>query len=82
MLDFPYLMSCKFKKKNIIFNLVIKIILYTNSFLNNFIIRIFFIVMYLNIYVPINYIFFFYYHTYLGLIHLIRFNIFRPSSSN
>ena len=54
-------MSCKFKKnkkKIIIFNLVIKIFLYTNSFLTNFIIRIFFIVMYLNIYVPINSIFF------------------------
>ena len=64
MLDFPYLMSCKLKKKKfIIFNLVIKIFLYTNSFLNNFIIR-----MYLNIYVSINNIFF-YYHTYLGLIH-------------
>ena len=43
MLDFPYLMSCKFflKKIFIIFNLVIKIFLYTNYFLNNFIIRIF-----------------------------------------
>ena len=43
MLDFPYLMSRKFKKKNvIIFNLVIKIFLHTNSFINNFIIRFFY----------------------------------------
>ena len=41
MLGLPYLMSCKLKKKIIIFNLVIKICLYTNSFLNNFIICIF-----------------------------------------
>ena len=45
MLGFPYLMSCKFFffffKKFIIFNLVIKIFLYINYFLNNFKIRIF-----------------------------------------
>ena len=51
ILDFEYsyharflafnVMQVKKKKKFIIFNLVIKIFLYTNSFLNNFIIRIF-----------------------------------------
>ena len=37
---FPVFNVMQVKKKNI-FNLVIKIFLYTNSFLNNFIIRIF-----------------------------------------
>ena len=50
ILDFEYCYHVRFplfnvmqvkKKKFIIFNLVIKIFLYTNSFLNNFIIRIF-----------------------------------------
>ena len=50
ILDFEYSYHARFpvfnviklkKKKIIIFNLVIKIFLYTNSFLNNFIIRIF-----------------------------------------
>ena len=51
ILDFEYsyharfpvfnVMQVKKKKLFIIFNLVIKIFLYTNSFLNNFIIRIF-----------------------------------------
>ena len=50
ILDFEYSYHAKFpvfnvmqvkKKKFIIFNFVIKIFLYTNSFLNNFIIRIF-----------------------------------------
>ena len=48
ILDFEYSYHARFpvfnviqvKKKIIIFNLVIKIFLYTNSFLNNFIIRI------------------------------------------
>ena len=51
ILDFEYFYHARFlefnvmqvfkKKKIIIFNLVIKIFLYTNYFLNNFIIRIF-----------------------------------------
>ena len=51
ILDFEYsyharfpvfnVMQVKKKKKFIIFNLIIKIFLHTNSFLNNFIIRIF-----------------------------------------
>ena len=38
---FPVFNVMQVKKKIIIFNFVIKIFLYTNSFLNNFIIRIF-----------------------------------------
>ena len=47
ILDFEYFYHARFpvfnvlKKKFIIFNLVIKIFLHTNSFLNNFIICIF-----------------------------------------
>ena len=49
ILDFEYSYHARFpvfnvmqvKKKIIIFNLIIKIFLYTNSFLNNFIISIF-----------------------------------------